>query len=198
MTFSISAKIQDGGQNLGNSTFFRRTTCNFSSIHRVQNLLVAGKRFLGKVASRYVCFFFIFTQKFKISHCSRDKYVFAFYAEIQEGHQKWRESYFCEMLTVNSPDTLRVKNFIKIARSRTVAKINEFLCFTLNFKIAVKNGRKAIFVKCRQYTLQISCGLKLSSKSPVDSAYTVRVKTFVEINLSRTVFKINALLYFTQ
>ena len=45
MTFSISAQIQDGGQNSGNSTFFKGTTCNFSSTHRVHNLFVAGKRF---------------------------------------------------------------------------------------------------------------------------------------------------------
>ena len=52
-------------------------------------------------------FFFIFTQKFKMSHRSRDKCVLTFYAEIH---------------------------------------------------------LKAIFVKCCQYTLQIPCGLKITSK----------------------------------
>ena len=33
---------------------------------------------------------------------------------------------------------------------------------------------------------------------PVDSAHTVRVKNFVKIYLSCTVFKINALLHFMQ
>ena len=85
MTFSISAKIQDGGQNLGNSTFFRGTTCNFSNTHRVQNCLWQENDFLEKSpVDEYVFFFFIFTKKFKISHRSRDKCVFALYAEIQD------------------------------------------------------------------------------------------------------------------
>ena len=39
MTFSISAKIQDGDQNLGNSAFFRGTISKVSSTQRIQNLL---------------------------------------------------------------------------------------------------------------------------------------------------------------
>ena len=154
-TFSISTKIQDGGQNLRNSTFFRDTTCNFCSTHRVQNLLVAGKQFLGKVPSRWICiFFFIFTQKLKILHCSQDKSVFAFYAEIQDGRQKWQKSYFCEMSPLHSADTLRVKTFFEIALSRSISKINAFLHFMQKFKMATKNGGKAIFLE----------------KLPVDSA----------------------------
>ena len=55
-------------------------------------------------------FFFIFTQKFKISHRSRDK-------SVQHGRQKWQESNIFEMLPVHSADSLRVKNFIKITLS---------------------------------------------------------------------------------
>ena len=46
-----------------------------------------------------------------------------------------------------------------------VPKINAFLHFTQKFQMAAKNGSRAIFVKCRQYTLQIPSGLNISSKS---------------------------------
>ena len=46
-----------------------------------------------------------------------------------------------------------------------VPKKNVFLHFQQKFKMAAKNGGGAIFVKCRQYTLQIPCRLKISSKS---------------------------------
>ena len=39
MTFSISANIQDGGQNSGNSTFLTGTISKVSSTQRVQTLL---------------------------------------------------------------------------------------------------------------------------------------------------------------
>ena len=42
-----------------------------------------------------------------------EMYFLAFYAEIQNGHQKWREKYFWEKLPVDSADKLRVKNFVK-------------------------------------------------------------------------------------
>ena len=48
--------------------------------------------------------------------------------------------------------------------------------------MAAKSGGKVIFFK----------------KLPVDSAYTLWVKNFVEIALSRTISDINALLHFTQ
>ena len=72
--------------------------------------------------------------------------------------------------------------------------------------MAAKNGGKAIFVKCRQYPLQIPCGSKLllkllyliPEKSPAEPANTVQVKNFVEIDLSCTISKTNALLRFTQ
>ena len=52
-----------------------------------------------------------------------DEYVF-FYAEIQDGRQKWRENNFWENSPLDSADTLRVKNFVEIALSSTVSKIN--------------------------------------------------------------------------
>ena len=55
---------------------------------------------------------------------------FVFYAEIQHGRQKWWEIDFWEIAPVDSADTLWVKNFVAIALSRTVSKINAFLHFT--------------------------------------------------------------------
>ena len=52
---------------------------------------MAGKRFLEKVASQL--WGYSSDQKFQrnrsIMHHFRDKCVFAFYTEIQDGHQKW-------------------------------------------------------------------------------------------------------------
>ena len=76
----------------------------------------------------------------------RDKPGFAFYAEIQDGRQKWRENDFWGKSPVDSGDTLRVKNFVKIALSRSISEINAFLCFTQKFK-ATKSVRKTIFGK---------------------------------------------------
>ena len=70
-----------------------------------------------------------FHQNHSISLHFRDKHVFAFKAEIQDGHQKWRENDFCEKLPVVSADTLWVKNFVEIALSRSASEINAFLRF---------------------------------------------------------------------
>ena len=51
---------------------------------------MAGKQFLGKVTSR-LCRSPVgqkFCRKRSISHNCQDKYIFAFYPEIQVGHQK--------------------------------------------------------------------------------------------------------------
>ena len=42
---------------------------------------------------------------------------------------------------------------------KSCSQDNAFLHFTQKFKMAAKNSNKAIFVKCRQYTRQIPCGL---------------------------------------
>ena len=55
----------------------------------------------------------------------RNKRVFAFYAEIQDGRQKWRENDFWEKSPVESTNTLWVKNFVKIALSCSVSEINK-------------------------------------------------------------------------
>ena len=110
---------------------------------------MAGKLFLRKVSSRF-CRYLV-GQKFR-RNCSIslrfiDKRVFAFYAEIQDGRQKWRENGFREK-PVDSAYTLWVKTFIEIALCCSVSEINMLLRST-------------------QY-----------------SAGTLWVKTFVEITLS--------------
>ena len=70
-------------------------------------------------------------QKFHRNCCIllrfRDKHVFAFYEEIHDGCQKWRENDYWEKLLVDSADTLWVKNFVEIVLSRSVSEINVFL-----------------------------------------------------------------------
>ena len=72
--------------------------------------------------------------------------------------------------------------------------------------MTAKNGRKAIFVKCGQYTLQIQKfkmattflgKRKFLEKKRVDYLDTLGVKNFGEIPLSRTVKEIEANLCFS-
>ena len=73
--------------------------------------------------------------------------MFLFYAEIQNGHQKWQENNFWEKSPVDSADNLRVKNFVEITLSRSISEINRFLHFTQKFKMAAKSGGKTTFAK---------------------------------------------------
>ena len=91
-----------------------------------------------------------FCRNRSISLPFRDKRVFAFKAEIQDGRQKWRENDFWEKSPVDSADTLWVKNFIEIALSRSVSEINVFLHLRQKFTMAAKSGRKTSFGKSRQ------------------------------------------------
>ena len=59
-------------------------------------------------------------------------YFFAFYAEIQNGHQKWQENDFGEKSPVDSADNLQVKNFVEIALSRSISEINGFYVLRRN------------------------------------------------------------------
>ena len=49
--------------------------------------------------------------------------------------------------SIDSADTMWVKNFAARALFHTISKINTFWCFTQKFKMATKNGGKEIFVK---------------------------------------------------
>ena len=91
-------------------------------------------------------------------------YFFAFYAEIQNGHQKWRENDFWEKSPVGSADNMQVKNFVEFTLSCSISEINRYLRFTQKFKMATKSGGKTVFAKKRQYTLQIPRGSKISLK----------------------------------
>ena len=57
---------------------------------------------------------------------------------------------FWEKSPVDSADTLRVKNFVEIALSRTVSEMHMFLRFMQKFKMAAKSGGKTIFVESYQ------------------------------------------------
>ena len=80
----------------------------------------------------------------------------AFYAEIQNGRQKWRDNDFWEKSPVDSADTLWVKIFVEIALSCSVSEITSFLCFMQKFKMATKSGGKTIFGKSCHYTLRLN------------------------------------------
>ena len=99
---------------------------------------MAGKRFLQKLC-RYPV-----SQTFRQSRSSslhfQDKRVFAFYAEIQDGRQKWQENDFCENCPEDSADTLWVKNFVEIALARSVSKINAFFAFYAE----IQDGRQKV------------------------------------------------------
>ena len=141
MIFLISAKIQDGRQNLipKINAFLHVTQkfmmaakkwqqsdfCEMSPVHSEDTLPV--KNFIKIALSRTV------------------SKMHAFYAGIQDGRLKWRESDFYEKSPVDSADNLQVRNFVEIALSRTVSEIYAFLHFTHKFNMAAKSGRKAIF-----------------------------------------------------
>ena len=112
----------------------------------------------------------------------RDKHVFAFNAEIQDGRQKARQNDICKMSPVDSAATLRVKNFIEITLSRSVSEINVFLRLTQKFKMAAKSGIENNFCE----------------KLPVDCTNTLWVKNFVKIALSDSVSEINTSLHLMQ
>ena len=86
--------------------------------------------FIGE--SGLFIYFLCFTQKFKMAAKSGGK------------------TFFCEIMPVDSVDTLWVKNFVEIALSRSVSEINMLLHFTQKFKMAAKSGGKTIFEKSRQ------------------------------------------------
>ena len=114
---------------------------------------LAGKRFLRKLASR-LCRYPAaqkFRQNRSISLRFRNKRIFVFNTEIQDGRQKGQENvFFCEIMPIDSADTLRVKKFVKIALPHSISEINTFLHFTQKFKMVTKSGGKTIFEKNRQ------------------------------------------------
>ena len=64
--------------------------------------------------------------------------------------------------------TLWTKKFVKITLSCTVSKINSFLCFTQNFKMAAKYG-----------------GITIADKYCQMNAYNLGAKTFTKVAVSK-------------
>ena len=112
-----------------------------------------------------------FRQNRSMSHCFRDKCVFAFYVEIQDGRQKWSgENNFWG----KSPADCRYPAGQKFCQNHSISH----------------SYREDGHQKWRENDFW--------EKSPVDSADTLWVINFVKIPPSRTVYEINVLLYFTQ
>ena len=86
--FHRNCSISHGFQDTGVFVF-----CNFCFAIFAKS---GGKTVFGKVASRLWTYPVgqIFRRNRSISLRFRDKRVFAFYTEIQDGHQKWRENDF--------------------------------------------------------------------------------------------------------
>ena len=113
---------------------------------------VAGKRFLRKVASR-LCKYPVgqkFCRNRPISLRFQDKRIFLFNRNSRWPPKVTGKYFFCEIMPVDSADTLWVKNFVEIPLSRSVSEINTFLYFTQKYKMPAKSGRKTIFEKSRQ------------------------------------------------
>ena len=62
---------------------------------------------------------------FKITLTRSLSEISAFYAEIQDGWEKWQEKDFCK----NSADILWFKNFFEISLASYVSGINPFFAF---------------------------------------------------------------------
>ena len=73
-----------------------------------------------------------------------------FYAEIQDGRQKWWENDFGEKSPIESAKALWIQNFVEITLALSVSKIKAFLHFMKKFKMAAKSGRKRNSAKNRQ------------------------------------------------
>ena len=72
---------------------------------------------------------------------------FVFYAEIQDGCQKWRENDFWENLRVDSVDTLWIKIFIEIALSHTISRDKCVFAFYAEIQDGRQKWRGMIFGK---------------------------------------------------
>ena len=84
-----------------------------------------GKTIFGKICQqtlRRVCGSKISSKSLYLTRLSRYMRFCIFYAEIQDGCQKWWENNFWEKTLVDYIDTLRVKNFVEITLSCTVSE----------------------------------------------------------------------------
>ena len=65
-------------------------------------------------------------------------FFWGFYAEIQNGHQKWQENDFWEKLPLDSADNLWVKKFVEIALSRFDFRDKQVFAFNAE----IQDGRQ--------------------------------------------------------
>ena len=91
--------------------------------------------------------------------------VLRFMQKFKMTTKKWQENEFGEKTLVDSADTLGFKNFVEIAPSHSVSEINGFLHLTHKFKRPPKMAGKHFWRKRCHFTLQITCGSKILSKS---------------------------------
>ena len=143
--FLFYTEIQDGRQKWRESDFCEKSPvdCRYADNLQVRNSV---KIIISRTVSHINLFLFFrriqnskFCKNHSISHRFRDKCAFAFYAEIQDGGQKWWESNFCLKLPVDASYTLWAKNFIEIALSRTVFEISVF-----TFHTEIQDGRQSL------------------------------------------------------
>ena len=93
------AEIQDGRQKWRENDF-----CEKLPVDSAETLWV--KNFVQKILSKSLCVGQKFPRNRSISLCFRDKHIFAFNTEIQDGRQKWQENNFYEKSSVDFADTL--------------------------------------------------------------------------------------------
>ena len=127
---------------------------------------MAGKRFLGKVASSLCSTLGVKNfVKITLSHTiSKINALLHFMQKFKMEAKNGAKTIFREKSPVHSADTLGVKNSVKIILSCTISELKEFLCFTQKFKTANKNGWKRIFGKITS-SLWKYLGSQISPKS---------------------------------
>ena len=109
------------------------------------------------------------SQKFyryhSILHHFRDKCIFAFYTENQDGRHKWQEKDFWQKVANDSACTPWFRNFVEIALCHIISKIINFCVSHRNSRWPPKHSRKRIFGRKCHMSLREPCGPKISSKS---------------------------------
>ena len=123
--FTFYAEILDGRQKWRENDFWGKMTVDSADTWWVKNFVeIALSRTIFEINA-----FLRFTQKFKMAAKNGGKTIFS------------------EKSPVHSANTLQFKNFIEIALSHTVIKINTFFHYTQTFNMAIKNIGKTILGK---------------------------------------------------
>ena len=115
----------------------------------VKNAKMVGKLFWQKVAA-----YFVYALRVKnfveitLPHTVSEINTFLYFTQkFNMAAKSGGKKLFSKKLPVDSADTQWVKNFIEIAVSHSVSKINSFLHITQKFKTAGKIGGKTVFGK---------------------------------------------------